>query len=293
MTQAEEASLVTRFTLDLSIGSGAALAFQCWDTLITFDREVDDIWTKPNSSWLKWAFLFARYFPLLAQITGRVIDMSILYQKSLLLNKSFIRGWYISQVLVAWLTILGAEIVMMSRVYAMYNRNRWLGIGFISLLVMETVTVFLGLGLTLPASDFDPLMLITTTSHSFVFFGISAMVAQIIILALSVIRYVRGEWNGIPIIKLMIRDGTLAFGVLFFVSLLLVVYTLLDTNWAATTYAWLITFVSVVECRLILNMQRIPLIGADGISTSSDGPPLTTFIEDHRGLSHLSTIHEA
>ncbi len=41
------------------------------------------------------------------------------------------------------------------------------------------------------------------------------MVAQIIILALSVIRYVRGEWNGIPIIKLMIRDGTLAFGVLF------------------------------------------------------------------------------
>ncbi|KAF8910383.1 hypothetical protein CPB85DRAFT_687051 [Mucidula mucida] len=263
------------------------------DTLITFDREVDDIWTKPNSSWLKWAFLFARYFPLLAQITGRVIDLSVLYQLSLILDKSFIRGWYISQVLVVWLTILGAEIVMMSRVYAMYSRNRWIGIGFISLLVMETVTVFLGLGLTLPSSDFDPVMLLTTTSQSFVFFGASAMVAQIIILALSVIRYVRGEWNGIPIIKLMIRDGTLAFGVLFFISLLLVVYTILDTKFATTTYAWMITFVSVVECRLILNMQRVPIVGADGANTSSDGPPLTTFIEDHRGLSHLYTMSEA
>lgn len=61
-------------------------------------------------------------------------------------------------------------------VYAMYSRNRWIGIGFISLLVMETVTVFLGLGLTLPSSDFDPVMLLTTTSQSFVFFGQVALV---------------------------------------------------------------------------------------------------------------------
>ncbi len=44
------------------------------------------------------------------------------------------------------------------------------------------------------------------------------------------------------------------------------------------------------ECRLILNMQRVPIVGADGANTSSDGPPLTTFIEDHRGLSHLYTV---
>lgn len=41
------------------------------------------------------------------------------------------------------------------------------------------------------------------------------MVSQVVILGFSIFRYIRGDWKGVPIVSLMIRDGTLAFAVLF------------------------------------------------------------------------------
>ncbi len=101
---------------------------------LEFDRQTLDIFpfSKPRNSWIKWAFLFARYFPLLAglcvryplaiilQLTkchscGRVIDSIVLYRHPIPIPLNALRTWYICQVLILHLMMLGAEIVMMAR----------------------------------------------------------------------------------------------------------------------------------------------------------------------------------
>ncbi|KAK0460995.1 uncharacterized protein EV420DRAFT_1529590 [Desarmillaria tabescens] len=279
--------VVTRLTVDLNMGSASAIAFLLWELAITFDREVDFIWPKPRTSWIKWAFLFARYFPLLAGTCGRVIDSLVLYKDPIPISLNALRIWYICQVLVLYLMMLGAEIVMMARVYALYNRNRYIGGVFLLLLVGESTSVIVGLALNLPSKNFDSGDLITTSSDSYIYFGVSAMISQVVILAFSIYRYIRGDWRGVPLVSLMIRDGTLAFGVLFFVSCLLVIYTAMDLTYSTPTSAWLINFISAAECRLILNLQEIPL--PNSTYRTSD-TPLTTFLVDNSRLATTADL---
>ncbi|KAK0460993.1 uncharacterized protein EV420DRAFT_1529565 [Desarmillaria tabescens] len=268
---------VTRFTVDLNMGSASAIAFLLWELIITFDREVDFIWSKPRTSWIKWAFLFARYFPLMAGICGRAIDTVVVYRDPIPIPLNALRIWYICQVLVLHLMMLGAEIVMMARVYALYSRNRYIGGIFLLLLLGESTSVIVGLALNLPSEIFNPDDLLTTSSKSYIYFGVSAMISQVVILAFSIYRYIRGDWRGVPLVSLMIRDGTLAFGVLFFVSLLLVIFTASET-YPTPTFAWLINFISAAECRLILNMQQIPVPYS---TYRTSDTPLTTFLVDN------------
>jgi len=84
--------------------------------------------------------------------------------------------------------------------------------------------------MTLPGFDSNLLYVVTRTPHSFTYFAfvdqslpyycselkrISAVVAQITILASSVLKYNRSGLGRAPIVTLMRRDGTLAFIVLF------------------------------------------------------------------------------
>ncbi len=56
-------------------------------------------------------------------------------------------------------------------VYALYNRNRYIGGVFLLLLFGESTSVVVGLALNLPSKDFDSGDLITTSSKSFIYFG--------------------------------------------------------------------------------------------------------------------------
>ncbi|KAF8155809.1 hypothetical protein B0H34DRAFT_510466 [Crassisporium funariophilum] len=170
-----------------------------------------------------------------------------------------LRVWYVSQVIIAALSVLALDVVSMARVYALYNQQRWMGILLVSMLLMEIILAFIGLGLNLPDENFDPTTITTHLPMSFAYFGISAVVVQSFILALIMIKYGHGHLKGVPLVKLMMRDGTFAFLMLTVFALTVVVYTLRSVVYAVTGYAWLLTGISCVTCRLIINMQRLPL----------------------------------
>ncbi|THU95671.1 hypothetical protein K435DRAFT_778915 [Dendrothele bispora CBS 962.96] len=274
----------SRLIRDVEAGSGAALFFQLWDTLITFDDEVEFIWPKPTSSWIKWVFLFARYFSLATHICSRAIELSITYNRPL--NENTVRIWFSLQGVVALIVFMGAELVMMARVYALYNQNKRVAFGFIILLLFELLGTILGTALNFPGRPFDTSSVITETPRSFMYFGIPACVSELIILTLSVKKYVQGRWMKSRIISLMIRDGTVAFGVLFFMLVLIMTYHLLKLEFSTTAYAWMITFVSVTECRLILNMQQLPLLEQRYTIT----PELTSVPPTNRTMSYEMTV---
>ncbi|KAF8161151.1 hypothetical protein B0H34DRAFT_368412 [Crassisporium funariophilum] len=199
-----------RLQTDLSRAAGASFAVLIWEWLITFDDEVSLIWSKENSSWLKWTFLFSRYFILAVQLCSRCLEVLIMSEHTL--NHTALRIWYVSQVMVAALAVSALETVLVARVYALYNQRRWIGRLLLSMLVLEIVLALIGMGLNIPKNDtFVPLLITTHLPASFAYFGITALVVQCIILAFTALKYRHSPLKTVPLVRLMMRDGTFAF----------------------------------------------------------------------------------
>ncbi|KAJ7462382.1 hypothetical protein B0H11DRAFT_111075 [Mycena galericulata] len=249
------------------------------ENLITFDDEVRYIWPKPRTAWVKTIFLFLRYFPFAVQLCNRILDEMVIQQRHL--GYSALRAWYLSQVVVAHLAMTGVEFVMIARVYALYHNSRWVGWGFGCLLLGESIVVIIGTVVTLPGVHFEPQMLVTNVPHSFAYLGISALVSQAIILVLTLLKYLRGQWIGTSLGILLIRDGSVAYFVFFATTLSAVVYSICGVSFGMTEYAWYMSIISSVGCRLILNMQRLPSsrVSDSGSHTGAD-LELTTLPDD-------------
>ncbi|KAJ7178499.1 hypothetical protein C8R43DRAFT_461285 [Mycena crocata] len=245
----------TQINFDLHKTSIAALAFLVWEHLITFDDEVEHIWPKARTAWVKIVFLFLRYFPLSVQLCNRILDEKVVLQEHL--EHSALRAWYISQVFVAHLAMTGVEFVMMVRVYALYHNARWVGWGFACLLLAETIAVVVGFVVTLPGIHFEPRTFVTNVPHSFAYLGIASLVAQAIILILTLVRFFR-QWAGTSLGTLLIRDGSVVYFIFFSTTLAAVIYSIRGVSVGMTEYAWYLSIISSVGCRLILNMQRLP-----------------------------------
>ncbi|KAJ7579115.1 hypothetical protein C8J56DRAFT_964860 [Mycena floridula] len=243
--------------LMVSSSSVGALWILLWDLLLTLDREVDHIWLKPPSTWVKWLFIFARYFPIAVQLCNRCLEYAIFNDYPLSVNA--VRIWHATQVLVVLAVTMPGEVVLMCRVYALYGRSRAILLFMCGILIGETIVVILGFLFTMPR-EFSLIIFITKIPHSFAFFALTLLVTQVIILVLSGNKYFRSSWGAAPLVKLLVRDGTLAFMIATGYSVLTIIYTFVDVPWAATNYAWLITFASITECRLILNMQGVAAV---------------------------------
>ncbi|KJA14134.1 hypothetical protein HYPSUDRAFT_49427 [Hypholoma sublateritium FD-334 SS-4] len=198
-------------------------------------------------------FLFSRYFIIGIHIVSRSIEAVIVSNHDI--NESFLRVWYTGQVIVAALAVSALEIVLMARVYALYNQPRWLAILLLVFLIVEIAVAIVGLSLNLPGHHFTPSLLISFLPRSFAYFGLCSVSIQCIVLVLTMRKYAKSSLQAIPLVQLMVRDGTLAFVMLAIFSLTVVVYTLCNISYAVTGYAWLLSATSCATCRLIINMQ--------------------------------------
>ncbi|KDR75831.1 hypothetical protein GALMADRAFT_248554 [Galerina marginata CBS 339.88] len=248
--------LQTDLQIALRQSSGASLAVLLWEWAITFDDEVGLIWSKANYSWLKWIFFFARYFVLAVQLISRFLEVAISAQYDL--YEGAIRVWYTGQVIVACIAVSALDLVLMARVYALYNQQRWIGALLVFCLASEVIITVIGLLLNLPGEFFEPSMLVTHLPASFAYLGIASVASQFIILIFTLRKYVRSPLSTVPLVRLMTRDGTFAFLMLTIFGTCVAVYTVCNIVYAVTGYAWLLSAVSCATCRLIINMQRIP-----------------------------------
>lgn len=259
----------------ISSGQVASLAFLIYDIFITLDDEVNTVWSKPNYSWIKWQFLFTRYFALAAQIANRTIENAV--SNGVLTVTGALKNWYMCQVIIGCVLMTAVEIVLMARVYALYKKNAWVGLLFVTLILGEIATVVIGVVMNVPGKDFRATSVVLTSPNSYTSFGISAIVSQITILGLTLVKYkvaVQGGWDKVPIMILMVRDGTVAFFILLVVSTLTVVATSMQAEYAPIGNSWFLSVVACAGCRLILNMQTLPIRSG---TTSTNRMPTVMF----------------
>ncbi|KIY50328.1 hypothetical protein FISHEDRAFT_57644 [Fistulina hepatica ATCC 64428] len=140
-------------------------------------------------------------------------------------------------VITAQLCMVSVEMVMITRVYALYGRKRSVACLLFALPLRFTIVVVIDIAFTF-SHNFNEDFLSNYATHTFTYFG-----------------YLHDNLKCSFMVKLMMRDGIIVFGVLLVFSLTMVIYPIMTFQFTATAYVWLL---SVVGGRLILNMQTLP-----------------------------------
>ncbi|KAJ2919974.1 hypothetical protein MD484_g382, partial [Candolleomyces efflorescens] len=212
----------------------ASLAFLVFEHFLTFEDEVEVIWSKPKHAWIKWAFLFIRYLALGVQLVNRVVDFCIATHAPMI--PGILQRWYMSQVGVGGALMLTVEFVLMARVYALYQKRVLICIIFSVLVAIEVGSLILGILLTNPGASFDMEMYLSRNSRAYAYFGGAVILSQITVLALTMSKYrqaLQVGWGREPIVMVTIRDGVLAFTILLSMTITTVVVTAWQTGSAA------------------------------------------------------------
>ncbi|THV06171.1 hypothetical protein K435DRAFT_773378 [Dendrothele bispora CBS 962.96] len=235
----------------------SSAAFLVYDTLLTLDDEVNYIWNNFRQSWIKWHFVLVRYWSLSYILIRLGVQMAIVSGN--IKSLSIMKAWLLSQTVIGNLLIITVQIILMVRVYALYDKNRYIAWMFSLLAVSECVTTVLNVIFT-THRDLTLSNVLGPAPRSFVYFGIIPSLTQLTILVLTLLQYrraARGGWAKTPIIGLMIRDGTIAFIVLFAMTAGWVITTVMSSRYTPVFYSWLICFGASTACRIIINTYQI------------------------------------
>ncbi|KAG2021241.1 hypothetical protein CC2G_006495 [Coprinopsis cinerea AmutBmut pab1-1] len=232
----------------------AAVTFLVWDVLITLRDEVTYIWPIPWSL-TKAVFFFVRYFPICLEMSTQF------YGAPLPLTYSF-HGcyiWNVYQGLSSILVIAAVDYILILRVHAMYPRNK--PVRYISslLYVAELVMMSVGIGLAVPQLKYDERCVVSESPIVFTAAAGCPIAFQAFLFGATVWKFcraVRAGWGHVPIVQLLLRDGTWAFGLLFVVlTCEALLYGFAAGAYTGFLYGWLNTAFSICGYRIILNIH--------------------------------------
>ncbi|KLO19620.1 hypothetical protein SCHPADRAFT_935121 [Schizopora paradoxa] len=243
----------------------AATACLAYDILISFDQEVEYIW-KSSWSFPKFLYLFSRYFTLIVQL----VDTSESTSFSVTNN-----SWTYFEAAAGQLVIMGVEISLMMRVYALYKRDKRILTLLLALYFSEILSssLILGLGLKkivsiaplrgllppdFPLSGCFPL----NVPGFFFSYWIPTLIFESVLFVLMVINFLRFTMihkTRVPLLTLFVRDGTLFYAVIFVTLATLLtqvlLYELVNSALAQVAISWQLTVLSIAGSRLILNLR--------------------------------------
>ncbi|KAF8967890.1 hypothetical protein BDZ97DRAFT_1977088 [Flammula alnicola] len=204
----------------------AGLTFLCWEILITLNDEVELMWTQPRRvTIVRVLYFFVRYFALAVQINNAVV--------SKILNDRYpvpwetCRMWLVYQATSIYLLLSAVDIILMIRVYAFYNRSRWIGLLMIFLLFCRVGLSTAGAILTVPGQEFNESCLNENVPSLVMYFfmrvfccflvEMGELIIQCTVLGLTFFKHVmavRAGWGRTPLVSLLCKDGATAFTVL-------------------------------------------------------------------------------
>ncbi|KAF9040757.1 hypothetical protein BJ165DRAFT_1596203 [Panaeolus papilionaceus] len=236
----------------------ASFVMLVYDHMLTFSDEVDRIW-KQKISGASILFLINRYItPLQVIVIMDAFD-----------DPSWTRAVCDRFVVFEGASTAGlvavCELIMILRVYALYERSNVLLALLLVLwtlqLVFSMVGVFTGQPVPLPPSVTG--CILTSRSLWFSFLWSTPLVTDFIIFFLTIWRtrrYIRGtNLKSLPTIHVLVRDGALYFFAIFSANLMnTLIYFAVpqeDLKAIGATFSKLIT--SVMISRLVLNLRSL------------------------------------
>lgn len=261
-----------------------ALAFTTWDIIITFDDEVREIWKKPWTH-LKSLYLFLRLFSFSAQLLAVIVYMKL--SAGLTLSHSGCRKWVVFQGVTSQILMIGVQVILILRVQALYNENKFFRRLLPTLFVSEIVVMSVLFTLKADEIQYGPHCVIIYFPVAAVGFFLSAMLLDTLLFVLTMAKFyqsLRDGWGQVPVISQFMTDGIWAFALPFIILIInACCMTLLNDALASIAYSWVIAIPGFAGYRLILNMSHLlkssrPHECTTGVAV--DTVPLTFQIND-------------
>ncbi|KAL0955992.1 hypothetical protein HGRIS_002169 [Hohenbuehelia grisea] len=250
--------------------SVAALCFLVWDICITMQDEVQLMWFKPLSL-TKILYFYVRYVPMLVQASLLVVGTELSPQFNFTFHDCFI--WQVFQGVASVTIIAAVDFILILRVYALYHARPNFRIVVGILFIVELVCMVVGLVLALPGVRYDDICAVTGVPSSLLVYAFGSILFQIFLFGLTAYQFfvaVRSGWGNVPLIELLMRDGTWAFGLLFAVVVAeSCLYALSNHAYAGVLFGWLLTTFSFVGYHVLLNLQRLPRGNSNSQATTS------------------------
>ncbi|KAJ3514113.1 hypothetical protein NLJ89_g2564 [Agrocybe chaxingu] len=191
--------------------SVAALAFLVWDILITTDDEIKLIWPR-MWSYTKCVYFIVRYLPLLVQISILFIGTELTPYFHFTHHDCFI--WQVYQGVAASTIVTAVDTILILRVHALYHGHSTIRRVVIVLFVFEIIGIIIGLSLALPGITYDHVCLVMGVPPTLIVYGGATIIFQMSLFVLTAYKFVqalRSGWGDVPLIQLLMRDGTWAF----------------------------------------------------------------------------------
>ncbi|KAF9477085.1 hypothetical protein BDN70DRAFT_934505 [Pholiota conissans] len=240
----------------------AAFVVQCSELISHIPAEIKYLW-KTRLRFVTCLYVWCRYFPLVAQIISLALSQTIE-------NNPRHNLCYISVILrgvAAQLTTTCVETILMIRVHALYNCSRKTGLFLLAIMVIGTSMEVAGSSMSMMRLQPGPqgTMCIPEpcpigTLLTFVA-GCALIQGTLFVMTVSkIVCHRKTGWIKAPVVSSMLRDGFVIF-----VTLIIIISGIIASDrlrnkrvvvWNVG-YSWYLSLISVVGCRLVLNIRRL------------------------------------
>ncbi|KZP30020.1 hypothetical protein FIBSPDRAFT_1038390 [Athelia psychrophila] len=252
------------------------LVFVCWEALVTHDNEVQFIWSKPNTSFIKWLFLYIRY----AGILGQIFNVFVTTQYPL--SSAQCVYWFTVKCVIGQAMMSAFETVLILRVYALYGRSYRVAAAMLFFILAEITITSTAVWHMMPTLDFGPTCFTVLPHKATTYYMAGALSTQLAIVTLtlhksSATSLSMSRWSNNALSTIIKRDGTAACGTVFVLILAVMIHVVLeDTLILALVVYWFFPLLSVGGCRLVLNTQDVALPHAYSDHDCDTEPELTS-----------------
>ncbi|KAF9003221.1 hypothetical protein BDQ17DRAFT_488917 [Cyathus striatus] len=244
--------------------------------VFSFHNELRFIWKRPLS-YIKWLYIFLRYFSLVFQSFNLYLTLSRFSEPPFSPNTC--RMWSLAMQIASTLNLLALDIVLMLRVYALYLKDIRIG-------VLMLLLFLVGIGLHVGNSfiiytnaEFGSACNLKKLSPLTFYFISALVIMKTVIWGMTAARTQFLPRN-IPVVQLVIYDGIWMIFLLWALYIANIPYAIAtDFLKLHIFYICPITFFSITGCKLIINMQRMAVEDSGSVSTS-DIYLTSQFLED-------------
>ncbi|KAL1938449.1 hypothetical protein VTO73DRAFT_11689 [Trametes versicolor] len=242
---------------DLSYSEVACVTVLTWDVLVMLSEEVELIWKR---AWTpaKTMYLIARYIPWFVQLA--LLSINVNGSTGLEFTDGQCAAWQVVQGVLLQVIVTTVDVILITRVYALYSRSRVL-LGILgSLFVAEVTFLCYVLAVVTPRLTYDDECYVTSSPAIFQYYWIVSLLFETVLFALTMLRFcaaVREGWGRGPVLRRFVSDGTWAYALVFATMLVnMMLYKYVRSTLTGICYTWLLVVLSIAGSRLVLNPRR-------------------------------------
>ncbi|KAG8221179.1 hypothetical protein J3R82DRAFT_2741 [Butyriboletus roseoflavus] len=187
----------------------ASLIAMVWEWFISLDHEVTFIWPMANTAYVKWLYIFAKYFALVVQ-TG-VASVQLFYFTIHSMSTENCRIYRALEMTAVTFLMLCFDVVLLLRIYALYGRHAWSCVFATLAVLIELLTTIASMIAAIPTMTYDSACIMVGIPKSIIVFVAGTFASQTVLLWLAYRKRDRVVRPRASIACVTIRDGLLVF----------------------------------------------------------------------------------